>query len=671
MKREVIKSFLMWRLLIALPLLVVVSWISPCGAEEKLDVGEVVVTATRYVEPATDVPANVSVITRKDIENSTAQNIPDLLRSEAGVQVNDIAGNRRFFTVDLRGFGETATLNTLVLVDGRRTNEADLSGVDWMEIPLERVSRIEIIRGGRGSVLYGDSAAGGVINIITREGAEGLKGGATLAAGDLGTLKADSYVSGGVKDLSLNLSGDYFKSDGFRVNSKTQSRDVGANATYYVKDFMKIDFSAGYHKDHTGLPGALKESDFASGLTRNDSKFPNDFSDTKDYYVKVVPEIYFYGENVFRIDTSYRNRDFSTFSSGDFGNFRADSKIQTYALSPQVILKQSFAEVKNGLTAGLDYQRNNEGILNDSVFFGSETIGTFKLKKEGFGYYGHDEITVFDNLRISGGYRHDRARFSFSPIIPGTPESTSMSVDAFTAGLNYTFYKKSYAYASYSKSFRYPVLDEIYSFFNNTINASLVPQTSNNYEIGVRHYFSDDIFVHANIFRIDTDNEIFFDPVTFQNENMDGKTRRDGIELSASAKATDWLTLRGSYSYLRAKIEEGTFAGKDFPNVPKNKATGDAIFKVTKGTTIILTGIYVGERPFISDFNNDFGNQESYFIMNAKFRYQWKNFKLFVDINNLTNKEYSEFGVIGGVPIERAFYPSPKRNFLAGVSVEF
>lgn len=637
-------------------------------AEEKITVEEVVVTATRYEEKATDVPASVTVITRKEIENSTAQNIPDLLRTEVGVQVNDITGNRRSFSVDLRGFGETSSLNTLVLVDGRRTNQADLSGVDWMEIPLERVSRIEIIRGGRGSVLYGDNASGGVINIITKEGAEGFKAGGDLAAGSFGTLKAGSYVSGGVKDLSIYLSGNYFKSDGFRDNSKTESRDMGGNASYYVKDFMKIDFSTGYHKDHTGLPGALKESDFAAGASRTDSRFPKDFAETEDYYIKIAPEIYFSGDNVFRIDTSYRKRDFLSFSSGDFGDFLGDSKIKTFALSPQVILKQNFDKIKNSLTAGADYQKIDDDIVNDSFFFGTHSIGVFNLKKEDFGYYAHDEISIADSLRISGGYRHDRARFSFAPSEPG---SASVSIDAYTAGLNYTFFKKSYAYVSYSRSFRYPLLDELFSFFNNSINTALVPQTSDNYELGVRHYFDDRFFVHANVFRLDTAREIFFNPVTFQNENLDGKTRRDGIEISFDARATDRLTLRGSYSFLSAKIKEGMFAGKNVPNVPKNKATMSAAYHITNEAAIILNGIYVGERPFISDFANAFSNQASYFIVNAKFVYHWKLFKAFVDINNVTNKEYSEFGVIGGFPPEKAFYPSPKRNFLVGISLDF
>lgn len=635
---------------------------------EETTLKEVVVTATRYDENTAVIPANVSVITEKDIRESNAQNIPELLRNQVGVQVNDINGTGRFYTVDLRGFGETAPLNTLLLVDGRRVNQADLSGVDWMVIPLEDVSRIEIVRGGQGSVLYGDNAAGGVINIITKEGTGGLKGGANLAAGSYGTFKAGSYVSGSLKDLSLHLSGNYLASDGYRDNSKTVARDFDFHTVYPVKDYLKIDLSGGYHKDHTGLPGALTESDFAAGFSRTDSKFPNDFADTKDYYVRLAPELYFYGEDVFRLDTSFRRRDSLSFNSGDWGNFSGDSVIKTSAISPQVIIKNNFGSVKNSLTAGIDYQKVNEDIVDDSIYFGFESLGIFKLTEKTVGYYAHDEVILSDGLSLSSGYRHERANYSFNP---STPESISMSTDLYTAGITYTYFKNSSVYASYSKSFRYPVLDELYSFITNTVNTALLPQTANNYEIGVRHSLSDALSVHLNVFKIDTDREIVYNPVLYENENLDGMTRREGAEISFEAKATDWLTVRGGYTFLKAKIEEGMFEGKNVPNVPQHKATMDVVCHITKEADAILNGIYVGRRPFISDFSNDFSNQNAYVLLNAKLIYRLKPLKAFLNLNNLTNKKYSEYGVIGGVPLQRAYYPSPTRNFLAGLSLDF
>ncbi len=638
------------------------------SAENKtVNLEEVIVTATRYEEQPSKVPANITVITEEDINNSSAQNIPELLRTEIGIFVNDITGNRRNYTVDLRGFGETASLNTLVLVDGRRINQPDLSGVDWTEIPLERVKKIEIIRGGRGSILYGDNATGGVINIITKEG-DTLNAGGELSAGSYGTFKSSAYLNGSLKGLSVSLTGNYFNSDGYRDNSNTEAKDVGLNASYTPKDFIKLHFSTGYHKDNAGLPGALKESDFAAGASRTDSKYPDDYMDVEDYYFKFVPEVSFLDDNIFKIDTSFRRREFLSFSSGDFGNFLGNSEIKTVIVSPQILLNNTIGITKNSLTLGVDYVKADNDVVNESLFFGVSSVGIFDLQKKNYGYYLHDEINIADRLYLSGGYRYDRAEFTFNP---STPDKIDMHKDLFTAGINYTLYKKSYIYFSYSSSFRYPLLDELYSFFTNTVNTDLDPQSSDDYEIGIRHYFTDEIYVHLNLFRIDTDKEIFFNPITYVNENLDGKTRRDGVEISFFVKPTEWLTLKAGYTYLDAEIKEGTFKGNGVPNVPKHKATVDVVTSLGKGFTIALDGVYVGERPFISDFSNDFSDQESYVILNGKIQYQRKSLKTFLNINNLTNNEYSEFGVLGGYPIEKAFYPSPGINFLAGFSIDF
>jgi iron complex outermembrane receptor protein len=638
-------------------------------AEEKIPIlEEIVVTATRYEEKTTSIPASVTVISEKDIQESTAQTIPDLLRTEVGIHVNDITGNRRTFTVDLRGFGETASFNTLVLVDGRRINEPDLSGVDWTEIPLERVERIEIIRGGSGSVLYGDNAAGGVINIITKEG-DKLKGGGEIATGSYSTFKSDAYASGSLDNLSFYLSGRYFTSDGYRENSDTEAKDLGVNLNYYANGIMKLHISSGYHKDDTGLPGALKESDFAAGISRTGSKNPNDFADVEDYYVQAVPEIYFLKDNIVKVDMSFRKRNWLSFATGDWGNFTGDSEIKTVLFSPQILVKNSIDIVRNNLILGFDYQNADDDIVNESLFFGFSSTGMFDLKKKDYGYYFHDEINIADSLYVSGGYRHDRAEFTFK-FKPSSPERIVMDEDAYTAGINYVFFKKSYVYCSFSRSFRYPLLDELYSFVTNTVNTGLVPQTSDDYEVGARYYFSDKAYAHLNFFRINTRNEIFFNPMTFTNENLDGKTRRDGIEVSLNAEVNKWLTVRGGYSYLNAKIKKGEFKGNKVPDVPKHKATVEAVSSLGRGFTFMLNGAYIGGRPFVSDFANAFSNQNSYFVFNGKITYQWKALIAFLEINNITNKEYSEYGVIGGFPIEKSFYPSPERNFLVGLSMK-
>lgn len=90
-----------------------------------------------------------------------------------------------------------------------------------------------------------------------------------------------------------------------------------------------------------------------------------------------------------------------------------------------------------------------------------------------------------------------------------------------------------------------------------------------------------------------------------------------------------------------------------------------------KNFTIALNGIYMGERPFISDFSNAFSDQEDYLVINTRLKYNWKDMTTFLDINNITDKNYSEYGGISTFPvIEQGFFPSPKINFLFGISIE-
>jgi iron complex outermembrane receptor protein len=635
------------------------------AGEQPVLLEDIVVTATRYVEKQVAVPANITTISEKTIKNSTAQNIPDLLRLEAGIYVSDMGGNRRNISVDIRGFGETAGSNTLVLVDGRKVNQADLSGTDWLLIPLERVERIEIIRGGRGSVLYGDNATGGVINIITKEG-DKLNSGVELSGGSFNTFKGSASVSGSVDTFSFSLSGNYLSSDGYRDNGDSDSRDFGVNADYYVMDSLKLGLSSGYHKDNAGLPGALRESDFASGISRTATKNPGNFAKVEDYYGKISPQIFSQGDSMFKMDTSFRKRDFLSFATFSGGNFTGSSKIRTVSLSPQVLLKSKDKQARNSLTFGLDYQKADNDIDNDSLFFGSHTVKSYNLDKQNLGYYLHHEINFNGSFSLSGGYRHDKVTFDFHP---GTPERLGMDEEVYTAGINYPLSGKSYAYFSYSQGFRYPLLDELFSFFTNTVNTGLLAQTSDNYELGVRQYLTNSAFAHINIFRIDTDKEIFFNPATYANENQSGMSRREGAEVSINTGITSWLNLKCNYSYTMAEIKEGIFKGKNVPNVPMHKASAEATVN-TGGVTVSLNGVYIGERPFVSDFSNTFGNQKSYIVLNSKARYQWKSLTAFLDINNLTDNEYSEYGVLGTFPAEKAYYPSPGRNILIGISAE-
>ncbi|MFA5437942.1 MAG: TonB-dependent receptor plug domain-containing protein, partial [Candidatus Omnitrophota bacterium] len=167
-----------------------------------VDLEKIVVTPYRYTESLANTPASVSVIDSDQISKSNVSTTVDLLSELSGVVVKDWTGNGSKAAVDIRGFGEQSALNTLVLVDGRRVNEIDLSGVSWRQIPLEQIERIEVLKGGFGSVLYGDNAVSGVINIITKRGAD--KPVSVEVTGEYGsydTNKENIIISGTIKKI--------------------------------------------------------------------------------------------------------------------------------------------------------------------------------------------------------------------------------------------------------------------------------------------------------------------------------------------------------------------------------------------------------------------------------------------------------------------------------------
>ncbi len=131
----------------------------------------IVVTANKVQEPISDIPKHVTVITSEDIKESSAKNIIELLTKEAGVNVRTTFGNDKQAVVDLRGMGDTAASNVIVMVDGLELNAPDQSGPSISSVPIEQIERIEIVRGA-GSVVYGSGAVGGVINIITKKAGE-------------------------------------------------------------------------------------------------------------------------------------------------------------------------------------------------------------------------------------------------------------------------------------------------------------------------------------------------------------------------------------------------------------------------------------------------------------------------------------------------------------------
>ena len=109
------------------------------------------------------------MITTEQIKNASQQSLPEFLAAHSGLSlVNNFFGNgTQSAAVDFRGYGAVGDENTLVLLNGIRIKNNDLSSVNWSSIPLDSIDRIEIVKGS-GGVLFGAGATAGYINVITK-----------------------------------------------------------------------------------------------------------------------------------------------------------------------------------------------------------------------------------------------------------------------------------------------------------------------------------------------------------------------------------------------------------------------------------------------------------------------------------------------------------------------
>jgi len=642
---------------------------------------EVVVTGSRIEQQVRKIPANVSVITTADIKNTNAKTAADLLRGEEGIVVRDTLGNGNTASVDLRGFGETASQNLLVLVDGRRANEVDLSAINWAQIPIEQIERIEIVRGS-GTVLYGDNASAGVINIITKSPSQKISanGGVTLGSYDRRKVKAS--VSGGYTRTTVSLYGSLEETDGYRENNDYHSGDLGGKVIFDATDRLTLKLSSSYHKDRFGLPGTLTRAE--ADADRRQSLDPEDSANTRDFYITAGMDWDFGGYGQVLADLSYRERiSESAFPDEDFP-FENDIDTDTMGFTPRYILEKEIFNRENRLVAGVDLYRSKQDAKSYAGFFSplpASPSGLSNVDRDSYGFYFNDEFYLMKNLLFTFGARHETVKYDFDvedlsafPLAP-LAESTSDSENAFTAGLTYLYGKDSSIFARVNRSFRFPLIDELVVFDFDTgrivVNPGLKPQTGTHYEFGVRHYFTPKIRANFTIFQADIDDEIFFNRPTFANENYP-ETRRQGVEVGFRADLVEHVVLKGSYTYQKATFEKGAFDGKDIPAVPNNRGSlGLNIYDLPKGLELAVDYVYTGSSYAISDFENEFEKLDSYFTLDLRLTYAWKMIRAFAGVNNLTNEKYSEFAVIGGFPTQINFYPAPERNYVVGLSAQF
>jgi iron complex outermembrane receptor protein len=639
------------------------AWLPAWAEETTLTIDEVVVTATRTEEDIDKISSNVTVITQEDIKKSTATTVQDLLRNEEGLIVRDLYGTGTKSTVDMRGF--TRGLNTAIMLDGRKLNEIDLSGVDWNTIPLENIERIEIVRGSE-SVLYGDNAMAGAINIITKKG-YAAKPEIVLDA------RAESYngymglgtLTGGTDKIGYFLFLKHRQTSGYRENSDFTATDMSTQLNFKVTDYFTFNFAAGYHTDDQGLPGGLTEGEVNDD--RRQSTKPDDHVDYDQRYIDTKANFALGTWGDLELGYSYNDREFDSdlfFFSTPF-NTRRDTT--TSGIKAKLTVDKKIADFQNLLVAGIDYYDSD--VDNRSSGFGSTTYSD--MSKEDTGLYIQDEFFISDKISLSLGYRYADTRFD--DTVSGfttVSDEQKFTEEAYRAGATFNYANGSKIFVNYAKGYRLPTTDELFDFTG--IITDLKPEKSDTYEAGIVHAFGRMLQARVTVYTMDVRDELFFNPTGGAfgfgaNENLD-KTRHTGVETGVTAAVTDNISMFGNFTYTDVKFKSGPYDGNRIQLVPQYSASLGGDVRFLKSFLLAANANWVGKKYLDNDVQNDFDKMESYIVVNAKLSYTYKGLTAYVGVNNIFNEEFSEYGVVG-FSGNKNFYPAPERNFYGGLRV--
>lgn len=664
---------------------------SPAATMQKQEA--VIVTATRLDDSTEQARGFVTIITREQIESNPAQTLPQILSQQAGVLSRSLFGNNGSrATVDMRGFGVTSGQNTLVLLDGRRLNDIDLSAIDFSAIPLKNIERIEIMRGG-GGVLYGDGAVGGVINIITRTPeAQGYSGYAELSAGSYSHREANAQLDNVTGPWATRLALQAIDSDGYRDNNDLQQRNLQGNVRYtgqaqeWYMNFTVDDQELrlpGERRVNTGT--GLNELDNA----RRGTGTPNDFSNQDGYQVSMGTSFDINDNLDAILDFGYRNKDQQAFFDDyDFGGAFSrylEANLTAWSATPRINLNHDLFGQTAITIAGIDYYDSSyDSDRSQNEAASTTPVHRVNMEQQSTAVYVDTSSRLSPDTTYNLGARlqwvRSEARDQYDASAPGgafdseAPDfDRSDRVHMLEAGLRHQLQPGLSIHAKAARSVRIATLDELYEFNSSfsRVFSPLNPQTATGIDFGI-NLDRNNWGTTANVYYQDLKNEIHFSPATFSNINLD-PTRRRGVELSGHKKFGTKLTVDANYTYMISEFREGTFDGNDVPLVPRKTATVQASWQATPETRMVIAGNYTSSKYFDNDQSNDFGQKiPGYSWFDLLVNHSMGNWTLKAAVNNLFDREAYDYGVRSTyTPGRYNAYPLPERSYLVSVSGEF
>jgi iron complex outermembrane recepter protein len=648
------------------------------AAEQGHELSAVVVTASKFEEDVQTVPSFVTLITQKDIQESGAKTVNEAIMRIGGVLGRPSLYGGNEYSLDLGGFGDAASSNMVIVIDGVPYKQGDASEIRLSSLAIDQVQRIEIQRGAS-TVLYGEGAVAGVINIITDASAySNVKRNTASASYGLGsknTKEGSVTATYANEGLRLNFAGLDRSSDGFRQNSQSTDKNTSLGIQF-ISDATRLGAAYSNSKEFAQTPGGLTVDQFntdpsmAQPDSLNHKTWINSISDSAGLFA----EIELAGARV-RADVKQRVRDYTALAVqyGSPVNMTFKTVNDYFGISatknvPTIFGKSTYIV---GVEKNIWKQDRNYPDSSDQVNLNSKASAI---------YLKNDLELQESSSRLSAGYRSeqlDKSQYILPPggvFTPGFARNAS-TLTGWELGLSKALNNSNSIYVRTSKGYRLPNIDEIGSAtWDSALSKPmpLMPQISYDKEIGWKYKLANETRMGVRAFRSSITNEIIYDPANFAQINLDSTEKR-GVDLDVQHRPKRDLTVGAVLSLREAEFAKGTYEGKTIPMSPKTIFNVRADWNFAAKQTIGASVSHVASQQIAGDFANQ-NLIPSYSIANLRYGYQFQSAELSFLVKNIFDKSYYSYATDAyAYPSTRytSLYPDQRRSFMMTLRVSY
>ncbi|UPQ87838.1 TonB-dependent vitamin B12 receptor [Vibrio sinaloensis] len=574
----------------------------------------IIVTANRFEQSTESVVAQVEVVTRADIERIQAKSITDVFQRLTGVQVSQNGGRGQQASIFVRGANSD---QVLVLIDGIRFARAAKGGVDFSQLPIAFVERIEYVRGAR-AAMYGSEAIGGVINIITRASSDNdtTQVSAGLGSLDYQQLSAVSGVKVG-EHGHLNLSVGYDADQGYNVRPVKGVNDQDRHG------FESRNALIGYVHDFDSQWSGHANLRFFDNISQYDASYSTrDYKEAQVRNTTVAGGIKYQGDALTsQVLVNYQNQD-------NWNYTKDQGKHSTSAVADE-LQQTNFQWLAN-------YQLNEAVVVNGGVDWRNEAY----IVKPSDVEYDRNNTAVFAALNA------DYQQWFGELSLRVDDNQQFGSETTYNTGAGYRLGSWLVVKAAYGTSFKAPNLYQLYSYYGNQ---KLNAEKADSLELTL----SGAVYgVDWSITGYDTNinNLIDYNFTTSKYYNSPGESQLRGVEIVAMFN-TEWISHQLSADLKNPKDQSGKQLIRRAQEIYKYNALAQFNeFDVSLGYQ------YVGKRP---DFSQELAAYGLFDL--AVSYYANEHLTLNGRIENLSDEQYQT----------AAGYPAPERGYYLNAIYQF